>query len=663
MPSQTHTSHHLQPHRSTETSPQDAGQLHPLRGPISAVYQSSAAAPDPPVNSSESCSPTVSRIDLKAITSTLMLSLSECPTRDAARSSLIRLIRQLLNPTTVHLWRVSEPGLIATVDSPDATLPSEEIVQICQTDIQAAVRRRGTVITDLDRSRNLVALSLPIGRNVITRNSSGLPIEATEVLTVILLIGEEPLESFLVILQLLCGYLTFWELDAGTRQLREYAQIDQFLLKTIVQMTESGSAKAAARVCVEELRNTMTDGQAAIGVVDARTGATTLLAVSGAADIDDRSDLSKAVRGGLEDALQRDAPQLWKPDASCLLDDPLARLASQTGSSRILTGPFRDIDNRVVGSWVVYGSESIENLPIVRNVFVRGERALARIVTRQGNWGRSSPSAITPVANWRRWRLALAGLAITGGMFVPAPYRVVCNAQIQPQSRRFVAAPFAGVLRQVYAETGDLVQEGDLLAEMDETELKLELAELQAEVERLTRTRDVNRAESKEVEAVLDGHKLQQAQARLDLLTSREQHLQIRSPIHGVILSEDLKRAQGLPVRIGQSLFEVAPLDKMRLELSVPADQVSQIEAGQSVQVSLISQPSGSIGTAIKLVLPNAETVDGEHVFLALADMPETCKSLRPGENGTARVEIGKRPAWWILFHRPWQKLRTQWGW
>lgn len=662
MSSQTQQPQTSPTHRSPTQASQGSGQPHPLRGPVSSPERFTPATRSSNSSTSEPQT-AVSRIDLKAISASLLIELSECQTREAARSSLIRFICHLLNPTSVHLWRVIESGQIAVVDAPEVTLPPEEMVKHCQQDVLTSAQHRSTSVTELDRPRNLVALSLPVGRNIAVRQESGQPAEAVEVLTVVLLLGTEPLESFLVILQLLCGYLTFWELDSGSRQLREIALIDQFLLKAVVQMTESGSAKAAARVCVEEIRSTHPVGQAAIGVVDSRTGSTRLVALSGAAEIDSRTELSQVVRDVLAEAQQRGELLLWQPEPTTSLEAPLARLARHTGACRILSGPLRQIDDTVIGSWVIYGNESLEHQPIARNAMVRGERAIARIITREGTWGRASTPGGSSTSRWVRWWPLLVCLAVVGTLLIPAPYRVACNAQVQPQSRRFVAAPFAGILRHVYSEAGDLIREGDLLAEMDDTELKLEIAELQAEVERLTRSRDVNRAESKEVEAVLDGHKLEQAEARLALLTSRAQHLQIRSPISGVILSEDLKRAQGLPIRIGQSLFEVAPLDKMRLELRVPADQISQIQTGQTVNVGLVSQTTGAITSKIDLVLPHAETVDGEHVFLAFADLSAQSSTLRPGENGTARIEISQRPIWWILFHRPWQKLRAKWGW
>ncbi len=601
----------------------------------------------------------INELDLKALTRSLLVSLGTCSNREAARVVLTGVIRQLMNPSAIHLWRVTQDGQVASVNGADLTLPHEELGRLCLANVVQASRTGETSITELDRRRNLVSLSLPIGLRVTTRTPAGEPLEVTEVLSVVLLLGTEPLESFLVIFQLLCGYLTHWEARTSAQQSHELAQVDQFLLKTIVQMTESGSGPAAARVCVEELRKILPTGLIAIGLGDGES--CHLLGLSGAAEIDRRSPLSQAVQGVLKQAVRHSQVRAWLSSNEYAVNDPLAELSRQQGLAHILSGPLREVDGRVVGSWLIATEESLEQQPVVRSALVRGERAITRIVTRRDRWG-SVQAAAQPT--WLRQSLPwLVPLVVGSALLLPVPFRVSCDVQVQPVQRRVIAAPFAGILREVNAEAGDTVQAGDVLARMDDTELRLEHAELQADVDRLTRSQDVNRAEGKEVEAILDGHKLTQAEARLALLQSRLSHLDLTSPVSGVILSEDLKRAEGIPVRVGQSLFEVAPLDNMRVELRIPVDQIDQIEVGQSVQIGLISQPGGPLLAQVDRLLPTAETVDGVHVFLALASLPDQSPALRPGENGQAQITIGQRSLWWVLFHRPWQKLRTQWSW
>jgi multidrug resistance efflux pump len=63
--------------------------------------------------------------------------------------------------------------------------------------------------------------------------------------------------------------------------------------------------------------------------------------------------------------------------------------------------------------------------------------------------------------------------------------------------------------------------------------------------------------------------------------------LDIKSPIDGVVISGDLKRAEGAPVAIGQTLYEIAPLDRMVAEVAIPDDEISRVRLAQSVTINL----------------------------------------------------------------------------
>ena len=63
---------------------------------------------------------------------------------------------------------------------------------------------------------------------------------------------------------------------------------------------------------------------------------------------------------------------------------------------------------------------------------------------------------------------------------------------------------------------------------------------------------------------------------KLELLESRSKKLEIKSPIRGIVLRGDQKRAEGMPVTLGQNLFEVAPLDKMVVEVAIPERDFTQ---------------------------------------------------------------------------------------
>ena len=66
----------------------------------------------------------------------------------------------------------------------------------------------------------------------------------------------------------------------------------------------------------------------------------------------------------------------------------------------------------------------------------------------------------------------------------------------------------------------------------------------------------------------------------------------------------------------------------------------------------LAARPERSDAVELLGVQPATELRDGRNVFLAQASMPAEQDWLRPGMEGVVHVELGRRPVWWLAFHR-----------
>ena len=78
------------------------------------------------------------------------------------------------------------------------------------------------------------------------------------------------------------------------------------------------------------------------------------------------------------------------------------------------------------------------------------------------------------------------------------------------------------------------------------------------------------------------------------MLEHRSENLEVRSPIDGIVIGGDLKRAEGVPVQVGQTLFEVAPLASMDVEIEIPGGEIALLKGGLPVQVVLDAFPGKS---------------------------------------------------------------------
>ena len=92
---------------------------------------------------------------------------------------------------------------------------------------------------------------------------------------------------------------------------------------------------------------------------------------------------------------------------------------------------------------------------------------------------------------------------------------------------------------------GDVVREGDLLAEIDPRELEYELSGINAELEKVLQEKKAKLVERDVAGSQMAGLDSQRLRSKADLLMLRRQNLEIRSPITGVIVSGDLESSWG----------------------------------------------------------------------------------------------------------------------
>lgn len=267
------------------------------------------------------------------------------------------------------------------------------------------------------------------------------------------------------------------------------------------------------------------------------------------------------------------------------------------------------------------------------------------------------------LTGWRNAALAGAALIGVGAMSVPWPYRVPCECRVEPAVRRFVVAPYDGVLERVFAKPGDIVGEGQLLARLEDRALRLERPTIEAELHQAAKKRDVALAKNDSSARQIAELEIRQFASKLRLLDDRAEHLELLSPVKGVIASGDLERAEGATLEEGQSLFEVVLLDRMIVEIAVPDDEISHVRPGQSVDIRLDAYPGRAWAAPLERIQPRAEIRDEENVFVAEIELENVDERLRPGMKGRAKIATDRRPLGWILFHKPWEYVVKRLAW
>lgn len=244
--------------------------------------------------------------------------------------------------------------------------------------------------------------------------------------------------------------------------------------------------------------------------------------------------------------------------------------------------------------------------------------------------------------------VAAAVAAVAALVLIQDQFRVHARGQVQGEVRRVVTAPFDGFIRAQHHKAGEVVEEGALLAEMQDYDLTLDRLrhlsrqrQYQQELDRALARRDL-------AQVNIARAQVEQAAADIELADQMLSRTQIRAPFAGIVVAGDLSQSVGSPVQRGETLFELAPLDRYRVTLVVPEAQVRHAAPGQRGMMLLAALPDRAFPVEVTAVTPVARAADGVNGFEVRARLLERDERVRPGMEGVAKLDAGRRPIGWI---------------
>jgi membrane fusion protein, multidrug efflux system len=198
------------------------------------------------------------------------------------------------------------------------------------------------------------------------------------------------------------------------------------------------------------------------------------------------------------------------------------------------------------------------------------------------------------------------------------------SGTLEPEEQGNVRAEIAGAVLETRAEQGQRVEKGAVLARIDDATLETTVLSAKASVTTAQNSVDLNKRQvdrneslikagaiaERDVEIVRNQYSAAQAQlanAQAQLANAEKQlsKATIRAPFSGIVSARQV--SAGDVVQVGGALFTVVNPATMRLEASVPADQLSSVRIGAPVDFSVNGYPSRAFTGHITRVNPVAD--------------------------------------------------------
>jgi RND family efflux transporter MFP subunit len=191
---------------------------------------------------------------------------------------------------------------------------------------------------------------------------------------------------------------------------------------------------------------------------------------------------------------------------------------------------------------------------------------------------------------------------------------------------------------------GKAVSKGDVLARLDDRELRAALQELKAredfvkrEVSRVTELMGRGSATTQAYErASMD---LRQIQALISVQMEKIDDYTITAPMDGVVLRRDGE--VGEIAEVGQILFRVGVLKPLQVVAEVNEEDIPRVAVGQAVLLRTDAFPDGRLAGTVREITPMGDAV--AKTYRIRVALPEDTP-LKPGMSVEANVVIREKP-------------------
>ena len=205
------------------------------------------------------------------------------------------------------------------------------------------------------------------------------------------------------------------------------------------------------------------------------------------------------------------------------------------------------------------------------------------------------------------------------------PQEVTYTSTVQPYVKNNIVPQGGNRIKKINVEIGDFVKKGQVLAEMDMTQLQqaeLQLLNNEIELERLRKLYDAGGLSKSDLDAIEMAYKVSK--------TTYENLLEnsiLKSPIDGVVTARNYD--VGDMYAMSAPLFTVEQIKPVKLLVAVSESDYSKVKKGDSVVITADAVPGNTFYGKVERLYPTVDPVT--RTVTVEAHVANNYSTLRPG--------------------------------
>jgi HlyD family secretion protein len=244
---------------------------------------------------------------------------------------------------------------------------------------------------------------------------------------------------------------------------------------------------------------------------------------------------------------------------------------------------------------------------------------------------------------------------------------VMANGVVRSIDRIEIKSKASGEIVELPVEEGDFINQGELIARLDQKDERAEVAQAQADF-------DIAKAELKQAQSTFDRRNQlfqdnliseeEQGQITLDLAVANGKVIRasttleraqerlseavVRAPINGIILQKYVEKGQIIASGVsnvsgGTPIVDIADMSSVYIETGIDEIDIGKVQIGQFATVIADAYPEIEFNGNIVRIAPEARIEQNVTLFDLIVEVKNNDGKLKSGMNTRVEIEIVKK--------------------